>query len=565
MRQNLPVNANEYPVPAGISIVSKTDLSGTITYANDAFVEISGFVRSELIGQPHNLVRHPEMPEQAFAHLWATLKKGNPWKGIVKNRRKDGGYYWVKAVVVPIRKGDATVGYMSVREAVSREEIAAAETRYARMRANGSPVKENPLRRLMTIKTGFTLGVLFVIALMVAGGLLGIGGLHDSSQVAARLYNERIAPMTQANRLDGAVHELRGGLAAYYMLNEHGEPEAQAEPAQRQLFLARLLAAEGEAEKILQHLQTLALPQPSAAHLLTVAGRYGELREKIVLPLRQAIERGDAVPPLHTQVPVYLPYFKALHAALGEFQQGINAQAAGEWQALQAHNELIRNIALAGIALGILVVVVVGRFFLRDIVQPLDRAIESFDRIAQGDLTGEVEVFGKGETGHLIRASAVMQMHLRVITDEISTYGRNIHAHCMRLNGALFEISDHSEIQHDQLSEARNFLSLDFAADLKNGIANLQQQMVLLRVAAGELPELDEVERELDKIVNLSHLQTFALEDFVGKIDGILDLVVENRQDTQEAYAMSEQLQSAAHQMNELVSYFTTCKDAGAD
>mgnify|MGYP002777239649 CR=1 FL=1 len=564
MRQNLPVNANEHAVPAGISIVSKTDLSGMITYANDAFVDISGFARNELIGQPHNLVRHPDMPEQAFAHLWATLKKGNPWKGIVKNRRKDGGYYWVKAVVVPIRKGDVTVGYMSVREAASRQEIAAAEARYARMRASGSPLKENPLQRLLTIKTGFTLGVLFVIALMLAGGLLGITGLQDSSAVAARLYHERIGPMTQANRLDTAVHELRGSLAAYYMLNEHGEPEAEVESVQQQAFLARLLGAEGEAEKTLQQLQALPLPTSVAALLGTVGGRYGELREKIILPLRQAIERGDPVPPLQTQVPLYLPYFKALHAAVGEFQRGLDAQAASEWQALQAHNDLIRTIALCGIVAGILVVVVVGRFFLRDIVQPLESAIESFDRIAQGDLTGEVEVFGKGETGQLIRASAVMQMHLKVITDEISTYGRNIHDHCMRLNGALFEISDHSEIQHDQLSEARNFLSLDFAADLKGGIANLQQQLALLQVTAGPLPELDAVQEELDKIVNLSHLQTFALEDFVGKIDQILDLVVENRQDTQEAYAMSEHLQAAAHQMNELVSYFTTRKDGEA-
>ncbi|WP_371324563.1 PAS domain-containing methyl-accepting chemotaxis protein [Dechloromonas sp. ZY10] len=563
MRQNLPVNANEYAVPAGVSIVSKTDLNGIITYANDAFVEISGFARHELVGQPHNLVRHPDMPEQAFAHLWATLKKGSPWKGIVKNRRKDGSFYWVKAVVVPIRKGDATVGYMSVREAATRSEISAAEARYARMRVSGSPLKENPLQRLLTIKTGFTLGVLFVIGLMLAGGLLGITGLQDSSAVAAGLYHQRIGPMTQANRLDSAVHELRGGLAAYYMLNAHGEPEAEVEPVQRQAFLARLLAAEGDVEKILLQLQALSLPAEAGGQLAAVGERYGELRAKILLPLRQAIEQGHPVPPLQTQVPLYLPYFKALHAALGGFQQALDVQAASEWQALQAHNDLIRQIALFGIAVGILVVVVVGRFFLRDIVQPLESAIEGFDRIAQGDLTGEVEVFGKGETGHLIRASAVMQMHLKVITDEISTYGRNIHDHCMRLNGALFEISDHSEIQHDQLSEARNFLSLDFAADLKSGIANLQQQLVLLRVTAGDLPELDAVQEELDKIVNLSHLQTFALEDFVGKIDQILDLVVENRQDTQEAYAMSEHLQAAAHQMNELVSYFTTRKEAG--
>lgn len=88
MRKNLPITTVETPFPKGRTLVSKTDLKGRITYCNDTFVELSGYSRDELIGEPHNLVRHPDMPAEAFADLWSTLKSGYPWRGLVKNRRR---------------------------------------------------------------------------------------------------------------------------------------------------------------------------------------------------------------------------------------------------------------------------------------------------------------------------------------------------------------------------------------------------------------------------------------------------------------------------------------------
>ncbi len=134
MRKNLPVSQREYVLPEGTSLVSKTDLKGRITYCNPSFVESSGFERHELIGAPHNLVRHPDMPEAAFADLWSTLQQGLPWTGLVKNRRKNGDHYWVCANVTPVKENGQTVGYMSVRTKPSRQEVEAADALYARMR-----------------------------------------------------------------------------------------------------------------------------------------------------------------------------------------------------------------------------------------------------------------------------------------------------------------------------------------------------------------------------------------------------------------------------------------------
>jgi len=127
MRLNMPVSQNEHPISDTESIVSTTDLQGNITYANPYFIEVSGFTTDELIGAPQNIVRHPDMPVEAFADLWSTVKSGLPWTGIVKNRCKNGDYYWVCANVTPVIEEGKPVGYMSVRTKPSPRQISDAK------------------------------------------------------------------------------------------------------------------------------------------------------------------------------------------------------------------------------------------------------------------------------------------------------------------------------------------------------------------------------------------------------------------------------------------------------
>jgi aerotaxis receptor len=116
-----------------VTLVSVTDLQGRITYCNAAFVAVSGFSREELLGQPHNLVRHPDMPAEAFRDLWETIRAGQTWTALVKNRRKNGDHYWVLANASPMRDGERIVGYLSVRSEPSAEQIRQAELLYARL------------------------------------------------------------------------------------------------------------------------------------------------------------------------------------------------------------------------------------------------------------------------------------------------------------------------------------------------------------------------------------------------------------------------------------------------
>jgi len=120
----------ETEVPADELIVSRTDLDGVITYANETFLEISGFTADELIGQKHNIVRHPDMPDSIFKDLWKTIKEKKQWNGNVKNLRKDGGFYWVNATVSGVYKDDILIAYKSIRVPIGTEEKIVTQKRY---------------------------------------------------------------------------------------------------------------------------------------------------------------------------------------------------------------------------------------------------------------------------------------------------------------------------------------------------------------------------------------------------------------------------------------------------
>ncbi len=129
------VKNEEIPFPEGKLIVSRTDKAGNITHCNKAFVEMSGFTEEELIGQPHHILRHPDMPAAAFANLWETVENKTKWSGYVKNLTKDGRFYWVYAVVVPNIRNGEVVGYASVRRKPSRNKVTECTELYKSMKA----------------------------------------------------------------------------------------------------------------------------------------------------------------------------------------------------------------------------------------------------------------------------------------------------------------------------------------------------------------------------------------------------------------------------------------------
>jgi len=210
MRTNLPVTDVEYPITDETLIVSKTDTKGRLTYFNDQFVHASGFTDAELMGQPHNIIRHPDMPPEAFADLWATLKAGKPWAGAVKNRRKNGDFYWVLASATPIWENGQVTGYMSIRSRLPADQREEAEHVYGLLRANKAQayrVEAGMIRKrsLSDVFAVFTrslkarlltlVGALAVFMLLVS--TVGIVAMNQINQRAKSIYQDRAVPLVE--------------------------------------------------------------------------------------------------------------------------------------------------------------------------------------------------------------------------------------------------------------------------------------------------------------------------------------------------------------------------------
>ena len=290
MRTNLPVTGIEYRMQAGQSIVSKTDTKGRITYVNPAFIEVSGFNENELLGKAHNIVRHPDMPPEAFADLWHTLQAGQPWTGMVKNRRKNGDFYWVVANVVPVKEDGRVTGYMSVRTAPTRAQVAAAEELYRAFRAGeqgalairgGRAVRTGlrarlggmrrlPLGRKLGLAMGMQAALLAVLGLAADGPawrlLAGLGVLATCAAWAA-LRRAILAPLRMATE---AVHALAGGDLSHLPEVNGSDEFAQLLRALRQLNI-NLQAIVGDVRSNVRAIETST--RAIAAGNLDLAGR----------------------------------------------------------------------------------------------------------------------------------------------------------------------------------------------------------------------------------------------------------------------------------------------------
>ena len=255
MRNNQPVTQTEIVLRDGASIVSTTDLQGHITYCNAYFVEVSGFAPHELLGAPHNILRHPDMPPAAYADMWATLKGGLPWTGLVKNRTKKGDYYWVQANVTPVYERGQPAGYMSVRTKPARALVQQAEQAYQELRA-GNPrrlrvqrgrvltptqqlLQRFDLQSQLKTATGLALGCMLLLGLQ-ALGLLGGAGLGAALAAAGGaslvwamwLMNQRVlAPLRE---ITAQARILAGGDLTQSMPPAGEGPVGQLQNALRQ-------------------------------------------------------------------------------------------------------------------------------------------------------------------------------------------------------------------------------------------------------------------------------------------------------------------------------------------
>jgi aerotaxis receptor len=256
MRLNEPINIVETEIAGDAPLVSRTDPTGRITFANHVFVNVSGFTEEELLGAPHNIVRHPHMPAQAFANLWATIKSGRPWDGLVKNRTKTGNFYWVRANVTPVIENDQVTGYISIRSRPTRKAVATAERAYTDLRngtakgiglRDGELVADGFLSRLLdvcrSLRGLITLAAAIVLMIVAGIGWLGFSGMAASNNVLRNVYENDLVSVDQLRGIVDRIRDDRNHIAQ--MTIALGRKENT-----EQIFAAHLAPVEASLEQI---------------------------------------------------------------------------------------------------------------------------------------------------------------------------------------------------------------------------------------------------------------------------------------------------------------------------
>ncbi|MGB8516809.1 MAG: methyl-accepting chemotaxis protein [Gallionella sp.] len=426
MRTNMPVSNVEYELKEGSSIVSKTDLKGVITYVNPDFIEASGFAEKELMGQPHNLVRHPDMPVEAFDDLWKTLKKGRPWTGLVKNRRKDGGFYWVIANATPILENGSTVGYMSVRSKPSRAQIAAHEEAYRLFRegkqgnlriVEGRAVKHHAWSSLTNKFTGMNekARMISVFLVMIAALLVNNAvGYYAASQSAERMKD--IA--TRRLALNHDIQELQAIMAddrkQIFLGIQHDPNNKFSRLHEHPLakHTDEILANQTKAEELVKRLDSNAKSEQGKAKLAEIKLIEAAYLNDGILPARQMLLDGNFEAASMMMLNLIGPSGEELKKAIDEsIEHEINGAKHAYEIAVDESDSMMRWQAVIS-AVSLLIAIAMGILLVRYIVSSLKLASVQLDRISQGQYHDIINVENSDEIGLLLYAMKSLQIRM---------------------------------------------------------------------------------------------------------------------------------------------------------
>jgi len=429
MRTNLPVTTAEYPITDETLIVSHTDTKGKLTYFNDQFVEASGFSESELMGQPHNIIRHPEMPPAAFENLWATLQQGKPWSGAVKNRRKNGDFYWVLATASPIRQNGQIVGYSSIRTKLPADMRAEAEQAYAKIRENkphdyrldaGMLRRRSSLDRLSiftgTLNARLVTLVTILSVFLLAIGVMGLQGTRQSNTRLQSIYEDRAVPLAQLFEINDRMRDNTVLLFEAAANGRAGKPvegittkvNANLEKVGKAWadYIATYLTPEEKAvadsftPKRMNYVEQGLKPALS----LSAERKYEELATLLAGRARELYEAAKT--DLDKLVAIQVKEAKAEYDA-AEHEYG--------WLVGAALALLVTSIAIGGL---------VSRQTIRAIVRPLQRLNDAMLSINQGKLDNRIVVERDDELGVALRNLQTLQAIVRFDRDELKASER---------------------------------------------------------------------------------------------------------------------------------------------
>ena len=416
MRVNEPVTQVEIDLPDDLLLVSKTDVGGRITFVNQAFVDVSGYTEEELIGAPHNVVRHPDMPPAAFADLWDTIKAGRPWEGLVKNRAKNGDHYWVRANATPIVEDGAITGYISVRTKPSRAEVAAAEALYADIRegraggvrlSDGVVLSTSATGRLTRFLRGFqgrmlVLGLVMTVFATIAASV-GLTGLSASGDAVRTMQSAGIGPVVKLARLQAVVED--SGRRAFALRDRPGDAAT----------VQAIKANMAEADRIWADVAPDLVSVEEAELAKRLAAMRKGLDEMGFQPLLALADPAQAGQVVTEAVVPGVGEAASLVAQLIATRQKAAAAIAGD-ESGRFSSHLIGT--LLALAATLLVFLVAGRSVFRSVRDPLARMEEQFLTISKGNLLAAIPTESMPDFARANAMLRTMRAHLAFGAEE---------------------------------------------------------------------------------------------------------------------------------------------------
>ena len=477
MKNNQPVTQREIAFPPNTYLVSRTDLKGIITYVNDAFVDISGFSREELIGSSHNIVRHPDMPQAAFADLWATVKQGLPWRGLVKNRCKNGDFYWVDAFVTPIKQDGRTIGYQSVRTPALANRRSVAEAAYRAAGQTGSLPRTG--RRSLSLAARLWGSIALILALMLLVGVIGLRSIGESNHSLEVLYQDKQLPSNLANKMMFLLADSRTQVMLA-LQHDPANPSAKLHDHPLDLHIENTLKNRQEINATLDELKKHALNEQEQALFAKFSAtreRYSSEGINVARRLLQEGKHQEANELLLLKInPLYAEMKRDGEALISE----LSHSAAETHQAAEARYATIRNLTIGSLLGALLLGGIGGWLLIRSITRPLHRAIGHFERISEGKLTDEIDIEGRDETGLLLCNLATMQVMLKAMLDNINAASRAIDSRCQQLEAQMKQVAEQSEQQQASV-EGVAAATEEFSQSVQEVAANVQETAAAAR------------------------------------------------------------------------------------
>lgn len=485
----MPVTDREVMLEDDICIVSRTNTKGVINFVNDDFLRVSGFTEDELVGAPHNIVRHPDMPPEAYADLWKTLAEGKPWIGLVKNRCKNGDFYWVEAHASAIREGDRVTGYMSVRTKPSRVDVLAAENLYRKFRAGkqgrlvireGQAVKTGLLASIanlqyLSIKWRLMGGLLFFCASMIAGGALGLYGMNQSNRGLKSVYEERSLPM-------GMLAEVQRRLLQNQRLIEIS---VNAPPVEVRENVAEVELNREQVSSLWEGYMSSGL-QPEDKNL---AEKFSADRERyesegIQLAVTALLANNHpAAKAIATER--IAPLYKAVETDIHFLIKRQIQASRNEYEIANGNYALIRDLALYSIALALVLAITGGILLIRSILGPIAQAEKLANAVASGDLGSKVGRTSRSEIGRLLLTLKIMNLNLVALVGDVRRSAGIIAISSHEMAGCNAEVAQRTEEQASSLEETSQAMD-EITTNIKQNAGNTQQAS-LMAASASEI------------------------------------------------------------------------------